>query len=597
MSTTVERIPAARWDLTSFFPKLQGPEYKKFLEECRSDVASLQADAGKLGSMTAANVDAWVSVFLRLEMLGARLAHVHAYLDCLQAEDTRVEAVGQELGALSVLDSELLKTHVFIDEALKAVDDAVFEKLASHEKLASARYALEKMRRQARFTMEPELENLVAELGVDGFTAWGRLYTRIAGGLEFELPGRGMVPMSLKNSLLDDPDPLVRKHTLVNSNKAWEKVEAVAVACLNAISGQRLILNRRRGIQHFLDVALEDAGCSRKTLDTMMDVLKEKRAIGQRYLQVKAKLLGRDKMGYQDIYAPLPVKDERKLTWDQAVDQVLASFQAFYPDMAAYARHSFEHKWHDSEARPGRSPGGFCTGSAINNETRIFLTFHQMLGDVRTLAHELGHGFHEWVMRDLRPWQRSYPMTLAETASTFAEAVFNEDLIKTASGEEKAYLLDKKLSDACAYVLNIPMRYFFEKRVYEERAEGELTASRLKELILEEEREWYGDALSPDELDEMFWASKLHFYITELSFYNFPYSFGALFSAAVFEKARAEGPSFLPRYEELLRLTGSDTCEGVAKRSLGVDIQQPDFWRAAMAGIERDLDEFEKLVR
>ncbi len=596
MSTTVEKIPAARWDLTSFFPTFQGPEYKKFLDECRHDVAALQTEAAGLGAMTGANVNAWAELLARVENLSARLGHVGAYLDCLQAEDTRVEAVGQELGAVSVLGSELEKVQVHIDAALKAVDDATFEKLVSHEKLATARYTLARMRHQARFTMDPELETLVAELGVDGFTAWGRLYTRVAGGLEFELPGRGMVPMSLKNSLLDDPDPMVRKHTLVNSNKAWEKVENVAVAALNAISGQRLLLNKRRGIKHFLDVALEDAGCSRKTLDTMMDVLKEKRDIGQRYLRVKAKLLGREKMGYQDIYAPLPVKDERKLTWDEGCQQVLKSFQAFYPDMAAYARHSFDHKWHDSEARPGRSPGGFCTGSAINNETRIFLTFHQMLGDVRTLAHELGHGFHEWVMRDLRPWQRHYPMTLAETASTFAEAVFNEDMIKAASGDEKAYLLDKKLSDACAYVLNIPMRYFFEKRVYEERAEGELTASRLKELILEEEREWYGDALASDELDEMFWASKLHFYITELSFYNFPYSFGALFSAAVFEKAKAEGPSFLPKYEELLRLTGSDTCEGVAKRSLGVDLEQPEFWRTAMAGVERDLEEFEKLV-
>lgn len=596
MSTTTEKVPGARWDLTSFFPTFQGPEYKQFLQECRQETGALLEEAARLKELTAANAEAWAELFGRVETLGARLAHAHAYLDCLQAEDTRVEAVGQELGALSVMSAELDKIHVLMDAALKSTGDAAFEKLVSHPRLDGARYLLEKMRRMARFTMDAELETLATELGVDGFHAWGRLYTRIAGGLEFELPGRGMVPMSLKNSLLEDGDAAVRKHTLVNSNAAWQKMETVAVACLNAISGQRLLLNKRRGIGHFLDVALEDAGCSRQTLDTLMGVLQQKRDVGQRYLKLKARLLGREKMGFQDIYAPLPVKNERKLTWEQAKEQVLVSFGSFYPAMADYARHSFERNWHDSESRPGRSPGGFCTGSAINNETRIFLTFHEALGDVRTLAHELGHGFHEWVMRDLRPWQRNYPMTLAETASTFAEAVFNEDLLKAASPEEKAYLLDKKLSDACAYILNIPMRFFFEKRLYEERAEGELTASRLKEMVLEEERNWYGDALATDELDEMFWASKLHFYITELSFYNFPYSFGALFSAAVFEKARTEGPSFLPQYEELLRLTGSDSCEGVARRSLGVDLEKPDFWLTAMAGVERDLEEFQKLV-
>lgn len=595
MSTT-ETIPAARWDLTSFFPSFGGPEYKKFLADCRLDIEKLQGSVAALKTIRSDNVDGWADALASAERLGARLGHVHAYLDCLQAEDTTVEAVGQDIGALSVLSSELTKIHVLIDAALKTVSDADFEKLAAHPRLDGARYALTRMRKRARFTMDAELETLATELSVDGFHAWGRLYTRLAGGLEFELPGRGMTPFSLKTSLLEDADPELRKHTLVNSNAAWRKVENVAVACLNAIAGQRLLLQKRRGIEHFLDEALEDAGCSRKTLDTLMSVLEERRPVGQRYLKLKARLLGRDKMGFQDIYAPLPVKQERKLSWDEAKAQVLSSFRAFYPGMAEYAEHSFEHNWHDSEARAGRSPGGFCTGSAINNETRIFLTFLQQVGDVRTLAHELGHGYHEWVMRDLRPWQRSYPMTLAETASTFAEAVFNEDLLKSANPEEKAFLLDKKLSDACAYILNIPMRYFFEKRFYEERAEGEVTASRLKELVLEEERAWYGDALNADELDDMFWASKLHFYITELSFYNFPYSFGALFSAAVFEKARAEGPSFLPKYEELLRLTGSDTCEGVARRSLGVDLEQPDFWRTAMAGIERDLDEFEKLV-
>ncbi len=597
MSTTAEKVPGARWDLTPFFPTFQGPEYRQFLAECKSEAEALQHEAGKLKTLDDGNAASWAPLFQRTEELGSRLSHAHAYLDCLQAEDTTVEAVRQEVSSLSLLSSELEKIHVLLQAALKTCSDSAFESLVGHEALKTARFALERMRRQARYTMDAELETLAAELGVDGFHAWGRLYTQIAGGLEFELPGRGLVPMALKNSLLEDPDPEVRRATLVNSNAAWQRMETVAVACLNAISGTRLLLYKRRGIEHFLDVALEDACCSRKTLDTLMSVLRERRDLGQRYLKLKARLLGKERLGVQDLYAPLPVQQEQTIPWPQAKEQVLQSFGAFYPGMAEYARHAFEHSWLDTEARPGRSPGGFCTGSAVINQTRIFMTYNQAAGDVRTLAHELGHGFHEWVMRDLRPWQRGYPMTLAETASTFAEAVYGESMLEQASREEQAYLLDKRLSDTCAYLLNIPLRFDFEKRFYEERAEGELTASRFKELVLEAERAWYGEAIDPNELDAYFWASKLHFYITELSFYNFPYSFGALFSAAVFEKARAEGPSFLPRYEELLRLTGSDTCEGVARRSLGVDIEAPEFWHTALRPTERELDRFESLVQ
>ncbi|MEW6279746.1 MAG: M3 family oligoendopeptidase [Candidatus Eremiobacterota bacterium] len=594
-------IESARWDLTPFFPSFRGPEYLEFLQSLRTDVETLLATASQLGAATPANLEMWAQCFEKTEQVGARFAHVQAYLECLLAEDTTVEAVRQEVGALSALEAELEKLGVQLEDCLKHISDPLFESLV--ERIRSARFYLEQRRRRARHSMDKELETLAAELGVDGLHAWGRLYTTIAGGLEFDLPQPDgsvkKVPMSLKNSLLEDPDPKVRRHALEGSNQAWERMEAVATACLNSIAGTRLTLYRRRGIRHFLDAALEDAALSRESLEAMLDVLTSRREVMRGYLRDKARLIGRERLGFQDLYCPMPVEEDRKIPWGEARERVLESFSAFYPALADYARHAFQSNWIDTEPRPGRSPGGFCTGSPVINQTRIFMTYNETMGDVMTLAHELGHGFHEWVVRDLRPWQRAYPMTLAETASTFAETVYTESLLNESglSPVGRAVILDRRLHEASAYLLNIPVRYFFEKRLYEERAEGELSPGRLKELTLEAEREWYGDALDPDQLDPLFWASKLHFYITGLSFYNFPYSFGYLFSSSVFERARLEGASFLTRYEELLRLTGSDTCEGVAKQALGVDLRQPTFWEAAVAGAERDAERFHLLLQ
>jgi len=198
-------------------------------------------------------------------------------------------------------------------------------------------------------------------------------------------------------------------------------------------------------------------------------------------------------------------------------------------------------------------------------------------------------------MRDMRTWSRRYPMTLAETASTFAEQLVIDAVLADpqAPREERAVILDSRMQDAATFLLNIPMRFLFEKAVYEERLDGELGIGRLKELMLEAQHRCYADALAADELDPWFWASKLHFYITGLSFYNFPYTFGYLFSLGIFARASREGPEFLPRYEELLRLSGSDSAEAVARRCLGVDLESPEFWNASIDLIETNFAQFE----
>ena len=591
--------PQPDWDMTPYFPQLGGEEYQTFRHTLTADVAALKQDAARLARLDTTTLSAWITLLQHLENVSARANHLGSYLGCMSAADSRDEFVQSETAALATDRAELAKVFMTVKAAFREADDDVFAKLLNAPALQPIAYFLERLRTSASWSMEAELEALAADLDVTGLSAWGRLYDQVSGRLEFDLqlPGQEpkRVPVSVTRSLLEDPNAAVRKAALVGSNAAWEQTGHVMAACLNAISGTRLTLYQRRGIQHFLEPALFDAGISQATLDTMLGVVTTRGEVARRYLQRKAQILGRTQLGFQDLMAPLPFAPQTKIPWQAACQRVSDAFGSMYPDLSQFVAMAFEQRWIDHTPRPGKRPGGFCSTSSIIGQSRIFMTYNDTLGDLSTLAHELGHAFHGWLMRDMRPWSRRYPMTLAETASTFAEQLIIDAVLANpdASPQERTTVLDSRLQDAAVFLLNIPMRFFFEKAVYEERAKGELSISRFKELMLDAQRQCYGDCLAEDELDPWFWASKLHFYITGISFYNFPYTFGYLFSLGIFALAKQEGPSFLPRYEELLKLTGSATAEQVAARCLGVDLEAPDFWNASIDLIEKDLERFE----
>jgi oligoendopeptidase F len=591
----------ANWDLTSYFPLFDGPAYQEHRHRLEQGLRSLEEKGGSLGAISAGTLAAWVELLLDTEGLVVEYSHLASYLGCLVAADSLNEAYKREQARMATLGAAFKKALIPLMDALRKASDREFEELASQEPLRSARYHLERMREEARRSMGPELERLVADLAVDGVSAWGRLYNDIAGRLEFELrrpDGRvERVPMAQKVSLLADPDPRVRKAVLDGSNRAWESVENVAAACLNGLSGTRLTLNRYRGVTNFLDMAMFDGGVKEATIETMWRVVERNREVPRSYLRTKARLIGKARLGFQDLTCPLPLREGRRFSWQEATGMVLHAFRGFYPALGDFAEFMLARTRVESEKRPGKRPGAFCTTSLKTRESRVFMTFGGSLGDVQTLAHELGHAFHAWVMREVRPFSCEYPMTLAETASTFAEGILSSALLEAdRSGDLlRAQLMNTRLDHAALFLLDIHMRYLFEKALYTERAAGELSVSRLKDLLLEAQRQCFGDVLAEDEMDPMFWASKLHFYIVGVNFYNFPYTFGYLLSEGLQARARAEGQGFLPKYEQLLRLAGAHPAEEVVARSIGVDLAQEDFWQEAIDGIAREVERFEHL--
>ena len=589
----------ADWDLTPFFTDVVAPDFATFRAQLDRDAAALRARAEALAPV-AADRDGWAALLVDLEDLGARLRHVTAYLSCRTSADAADQAAAGALSGLDPVRVDLDKTLVAVRAAFAAAPAAAFTALLGDARLAGAGYYLDRIRQRAAWSMEPALEGLAADLAPTALRAWGRLYDQLSGTLRFTLavPGRAPVehPVAMTRTLLDDADPAVRKAALAGSGAAWKGVADVTAACLNAISGTRLTLYKRRGVGHFLDPALFDAGIERATLDAMLGAVRARQDVARRYLREKAQRLGLPRLGFQDLGAPLPRPDAARVSWDDGTRRVRDAFGAAYPALRDLAERAFTRRWIDWSPRAGKRPGGFCTSSPLLGESRVFMTYHGALGDVQTLAHELGHAFHNWVMRDLRLWARSYPMTLAETASTFAEEVVLDATLASpdTSAADRLTILDTRLSDAAVFLLNIPMRFDFEHKVYEERAAGELSVDRFVALMLDAQRANYGDALAADQLDPWFWASKLHFYITDVSFYNFPYTFGYLFSRGIVARFRAEGASFLPRYEALLRATGSAGAEDVAKDTLGIDLRDRTFWDGAIDLIASDLARYQQ---
>lgn len=591
------------WDLTSYFSEFNGTDMRKFKIALEKDIRACLKKAGGLKSLSKKNAPDWEAVFLKSENIVSRLGHISSYVGCLCAADSRNEDYIREDANLALLWASVSKIFIEMLRAIKGCPKDIFSSFVNRKSFEGIQYFLKRLYFQSRYTMSPDKEILATDLSVDGIGAWGRLYEILSGRLEFDMEfpdgEKKRLPMSQRVSLLEDKDRRIRRAAFLGGNVAWQSVEHVAAAALNAIAGTRHSLNRHRRIPHFLDVALFQSGVSRKTLEAMLEAVYDNLDIPRGFLKTKAKILGLPSLAWYDMVAPLDIPNMERFPWEKGKDLIRDSFVNAYPRLGEFLdQYVYGKNWVDWEPRTGKRPGGFCTTSTLIKESRIFMTYLGAMGDVNTLAHEVGHAFHSHVMKDIRPFAHDYPMTLAETASTFAEGILSNGLLNDPdiSDTMKCFILNQDLNHAAVFLLNIPMRYEFEKAFYEERAKGELSVSQLKELMAKTQRRIYGKILTQGEEDPYYWAFKLHFYITEVTFYNFPYTFGYLLSKGLFALFQKEGKSFLPKYEKFLEMTGSDTCEKVARKSIGRDLSSPEFWSEAIQSLKKPMKKFTRLL-
>jgi oligoendopeptidase F len=587
------------WDLTAYFPEFGGEEQLAFEAALEVDAAALNETVAALPAPAAASYAHWQAALERYEGISARFAHLRSYVGALASADGNDARYRAAEARLSSMRARLTALEARFIAALGGVAQVDFDRWLATSPLADASYFLSRWRLRATRSMTPDREALAAELGTDGIEAWGRLYDRLTATLTFKLRqpdgSERELPISARRSLMEGPDRSVRQAAFEGGNRAFEGIAPTLAAALNHIAGTRLTLYRQRGVGHFLEPALVDAGISRAALDALYVAVERQSALPRRVLALKARALGIPALAWYDLGAPFPSAAERRIEWSDAIDMVERAFQHEYPKLGAFFTRAIERRWVDHRTRPGKRPGAFCTSSPLLEESRIFMTFQGTFNEVSTLAHEMGHAFHNHVMQGVRFFGRRYPMTLAESASTFAELLLADGLAEQPGIQpaERRALEASLLNDAATFLLDITARFRFEQAFYEERRRGEVEVERLKELMASTQREVFGEALDPAQVDPLFWASKLHFFITGVSFYNFPYTFGYLLSRGMFAEFKRRGPEFLPRYEEFLRRSGSDEAPKVARDVLGVELEEPDFWERSITSVAAPLARFE----
>jgi oligoendopeptidase F len=512
-----------------------------------------------------------------------------AFVSCLQAQNTQDKKANQLRATVTELSASLLNALTAFDQKLAGFSPEVWEELVKSGLLNELSFVLTERRERAAEKLSGEEESAINALSVDGYHGWGQLYDLLVSNTKIKYKD-GDLSVGQAANKLSDADRSVRKEIFTEWEKAWGEKEDFYSKTLNHLAGFRLNVYKLRGWDDVLKEPLDINRMQKETLNAMWEVISDHKVPFVQFLNRKAKLLGLEKLSWYDLDAPIG-STELKLSYQEGADFIVDNFAQFGKEMADFAKLAFENNWIEAEDRPGKAPGGFHTFFPESSQSRIFMTYSGTPSNVSTLAHELGHGFHTYAMRDLHLLNRNYAMNVAETASTFAEMIVSDASLKNStSKEEKISLLEDKIQRSVALLMNIHARFLFETRFYEERKQGVVNAERLNELMKDAQTEAYGGAL--EEYHPLFWASKLHFYITGVPFYNFPYTFGYLFSLGIYAMAQEEGQGYEEKYIALLKDSASMPVEELAQKHLNVDLTKKDFWEKAVRMCVEDVEEF-----
>ncbi|WP_071130600.1 M3 family oligoendopeptidase [Enterococcus timonensis] len=583
---------SGNWDLTTIFTGgADSPTLQEKLATLKKQITDFKT---LVDNYDQENQPEELSKILDLqETIDNGLSQASSFITALNSDNIYDEKAKALQGQLMTLIPLLSVPDTLLGKKLAAMNDAAWGKLMAEDSFAPVAFALNEKRRDGNRLLSEDEENLLSHLTIDGLNAWSEHYDTLVSTIEIPFDGEKLSAGQAFNRMMSDPDEKVRATLFASWEKIWGEKESLFADTLNHLDGFRLTDYQFHDRKHFLDAALEGNRLQGETLKTMWQVISDNKRPFVDFLNRKAQLLGKEKIDWFDQDAPIILGDlsEKRYSFDEGAAFILENFRKFSPKMADFAQVAFEKSWIEAEDRPGKRPGGYCTSLPETHESRIFMTYGGSINEVATLAHELGHAFHSSVMWDLPSLNRNYAMNVAETASTFAELIVGDAALKTAAtDEEKINLLDTKMQNAIAMFMNIHARFIFENNFYAARQKGLVPASQITKMMTDAQEEAYAGALKSNH--PHFWCSKLHFYIDDVAFYNFPYTFGYLFSQGIYSLANEKGAGFEDDYIALLQDTAAMTTEDLVQKHLGVDLSQPDFWQAGIDQVKKDVAEF-----
>ena len=600
------------WDNTAFFSSTHDPKIAEVVERLKADIAEIGSACEPFTALvkTAETIeppeyDSLINqirpIHQKRKAVLKQLGNVSTYISTALSTDTQDADAKTWMPILQKLGADLEELMTPFNVFLIRAHESFINELLKDPDLAEIDFLIHHYRKQKDQLLSVLEEQLITALATSGLHTWGNLYTELAGTLKCEINGE-LMGLAKAANLLSHPESATRQAAWEGVRAAWSAHQSAVAAGLSAINGWRLEETKKRSSQrslHYLDKSCHQSRISRDTLDALIETTYQHREIGHRALNAMAKVLGQERMNAWDVMAPPPAADGgEKISFDRAIALIAKAFNQLTPEMGDFATMMAEKGWIDGQPTPNRSTGAYCTKFSDPKEPRIFLTYEGTMTNVLTLAHELGHAWHNWVMRDLSAMRSRYPMTLAETASIFAETLVREALTHEAkTPQQRLEISWQDAQEAAIMLLNIPARFDFEKRLVEARKNGALRPAQLCKMMDESWEKWFEKSLA--QYDDLFWASKLHFSISSLGFYNYPYLFGYLFSLGIYAQQDRydSNVQFNQRYTELLRDTGVMTAEDLVQKYLQQDLTQPDFWKGSLTIVEKSVESFETLVQ
>ena len=579
-----------RWNLEPIYSGFDDPSFEADLSALKEKTAEYEAYAKNLSDMDPLEgLRMGIKLGEELTELVGKLAE---YASLRQSADSRDSEAGSQMGRIMAIYSGIAGPDAaFRDWAAKLPN--LMELVDGDGELKEYHFLFQNIRKSSKYLLNGLGETIMAKMHMSGSSAWSDLQQYLTSTVPVSYRDTTTNLSAIRN-LAYDPDPQVRKDAYEAEIACYDRIKDAVAFALNSIKLETITDCQLRSYESPLMRTLEKSDMEKATLDAMLGAMDEYLPKFWQYLKAKAKALGHENgLPWYDLFAPMG-KSSTKFTAETAKDFLVEQFRGFNPEEADMIAEAFDNAWIDFYPRDGKAGGAFCAFVEALGESRILTNFDGMFGDVVTLAHELGHAYHNHCLKPHRTLNRDYSMPLAETASTFNECVVMASAIsRAADKQEKIALIENQLQDATQIICDIYSRFRFETMVFENRQEKFMDAATLCDFMVKAQRECYGDGLDPACLHPYMWVCKSHYYGP--TFYNFPYAFGGLFARGLYAQYEQEGAAFVDKYKKLLYTTSVATAEDTAKVA-GIDLTDKNFWRGALQTIADQIDLFCELV-
>jgi pepF/M3 family oligoendopeptidase len=590
-----------RWDLTNVYPSLESKEFESAVTESKAQLDAFEkflierinkedpsTPVAELGALLGEVVERFNILY---DLMWTITPYIQSFVST-DSHNTLAMKIMSEYEMVMVRAGTLwTQFQIWIGKLAPLLEAAIETNQTCRDHAFILKYTAE----QARYLMSDAEETLAAQLSLSGSNAWSKLQGTITSQLtvDFELDDEvKKLPMAALISVQHThPDEAVRRRAYEAEIKAWDSVREPLAACMNGVKGSTNVLNKRRGREDALHSAIDDARIDRATLEAMLGAMESSFSAFHKYFKTKARRFGKDKLAWWDLFAPLGSL-KNQFSWEEACALILVNFRKFSPELEAFAKRAFNNNWIDAEVREGKDGGGFCMGVSGVKESRVLCNFDGSLDEVSTIAHELGHAFHNECAFNAGKTilQRELPMTLAETASIMCDTIVMEAVLaQSTNPQEELAILERQLVNDAQVIVDIYSRYLFEREIFIRREKSELSADDLCEAMERAQKATYGDGLDENYLHKYMWAWKSHYY--GMSFYNFPYAFGLLFSTGLYVIYQQRGPAFVEDFKKLLASTGEASAADLAAR-FGIDIHSRKFWEDSLALIAKKIDRY-----